>query len=387
MKRFGSACALGLLGACFGGAACAGASEVVFLLEDPDRDETFRVSVRVGGGSFGLATYNVALSGLDASPLDPSTFVWEENTLSNLGVDFVTRGFTTGLLAGAIGSDGYSAANSQFQTSAALFGVGQTPVFVEAFDLAPDNFAIDLGQTAHLGDLTIPGANGISIPELEALLTPNAALFSVDGDAGVVGPPTSVSAFVVGLQKFTSVPPPDPLDPPLPTPAAVVVDFNGAGDATSADGPYAEQGVTMSLTPHPVDGGLGAFHTNGFGFDGTAAAVVDGASAAVTFAAGGAPFTLHGLDLPPELFAPDDLFDLSILTSGGHTQPLIAGGRTDFAGREFTGLTSFTLTKNLGSDPLVVDNLVITLLPEPATVVLVGFVAFGWPRPSTRSRC
>ena len=188
MKIFFSTIAL-----CFMLAVSSYAAEVIYTYEDNDLDETFNVFAMVTGGSNGLATYNVKLEGLDASPLDPATFSWAENVLSNLrSPDFASVGFQGPLLEGPIGTNAYSATNTQFGNANAMFGVGQIPIFVEAAIGPADNFDIDLDINALLGQLTLPGANALSMEELEAVLSGSAALFT-GTDVFEVENPTSIS--------------------------------------------------------------------------------------------------------------------------------------------------------------------------------------------------
>ena len=152
------------------------ADNVTYTFEDNDMDEVFNVSIEVENGStFGLATYNVQLEGLVAAGIDASLISWAEGTLAD-----GATGFTDGLLQGVVGgttpaADAFSAFNSQFENTAALTGVGQTAV---------SSGAINLGVPALLGTLTVPGANGLSDSDLEALFAPSAALFSRDTNLG-----------------------------------------------------------------------------------------------------------------------------------------------------------------------------------------------------------
>jgi len=154
------------------------AQVITYTFEDLDGDETFNVLAEITGGSNGLATYNVALSGLDGSSLDPTAFVWNENVLSNLNLAFASTGFQGGLLESNIGTDGYSAANTQFNIAGAIFGVGQVAINSPGTPVVPGNLDIVLGVPALLGQLTLPGANGITDSQLSALLVPTAALFT-----------------------------------------------------------------------------------------------------------------------------------------------------------------------------------------------------------------
>jgi hypothetical protein len=174
------------------------AASILYVFEDLDGDETFNVSaqVSVGDGSTGLATYVVGLIGLDDVPsIDPLTVSWAENVLSNLSTTFVSTGFQAGLLSGPVGTNEYSATNSQFNIGGAMYGVGQIPIFVEPAVGPPNNEIIDLDAIALLGQLTIPGANGFSDEELNGLLNPDAALFASDDPIDVVNP-TSMTAVV-----------------------------------------------------------------------------------------------------------------------------------------------------------------------------------------------
>jgi hypothetical protein len=167
------------------------AASVTYVYEDTDGDETFNVTaqVSVGDGSTGLATYVVGLRGLDAYPsLDPTAFTWVENVLSNLNTSFVPTGFQAGLLSGPVGTNEYSATNSQFNIGGAMYGVGQVDIFVEPAAGPPNNEIIDLDAIALLGQLTIPGANELTHEELNGLLNPDAALFASENPLDVVAP-------------------------------------------------------------------------------------------------------------------------------------------------------------------------------------------------------
>ena len=175
-------------------ASLAYSANVIFFLEELDFDEEFEVYFEIdnnsGQPSVGLATYNIALSGLDASPLDPATFSWTQNNLENFNAGFMPQGIhVANLLEAAVGTDGFSAANSQFNSATAVFGIGVEPVFIEDNAIIPTDAPIDLGVPALLGTLSIPGANGLEGDELVNLMAPSAALFvDMENPAEVVMP-------------------------------------------------------------------------------------------------------------------------------------------------------------------------------------------------------
>ncbi len=167
---------------------------MIFFLEDLDLDEEFEVYFEIdnnsGQPSVGLATYNIALSGLDASPLDPATISWTQNNLENFNAGFMPQGIqVANLLEAAVGTDGYSAANGQFNSDTAVFGIGVEPVFIEDNPIIPTDAPIDLDKRAFLGTLTLPGANRLVSDDFLNLLAPNAALFvDAENSADVVIP-------------------------------------------------------------------------------------------------------------------------------------------------------------------------------------------------------
>ena len=146
----------------------------------------------------------MALSGLDASPLDPTTFSWTQNNLENFNAAFAPQGIqVANLLASNVGTDGYSAANGQFNSPNAVFGIGINPVFVENNAVIPTDADIDLGVPALLGTLLLPGANGLSDEELGALLSPNAALFNSSDTSNAINP-ASISSMVQRIPEPAS---------------------------------------------------------------------------------------------------------------------------------------------------------------------------------------
>ena len=169
-------------------------ASVTFYFEDLDFDEVFDVFIEInnatGDVSTGLSTYNIALSGLDASPLDPATFNWTQNNLENFNAGFMPQGIqNANLLKAAVGTDGYSAANGQFNSFTPVFGIGVQPVFNEDNPIIPTDAPIDLDKRAFLGTLTLPGANRLVSDDFLNLLAPNAALFvDAENSADVVIP-------------------------------------------------------------------------------------------------------------------------------------------------------------------------------------------------------
>ena len=190
---------------CFAVAVSASANSVTYTFEDEDLDETFNVSIEiVPTDATGLATYNVALSGLDASPLDPTTFSWTQNNLENFNAAFMPQGIqVANLLASNVGTDGYSAANGQFNSATAVFGIGINPIDIADNAVIPTDAPISLGVPALLGTLSLPGANGLSDEELGALLSPNAALF-VSSDTSVAREPAEISSVVQRIPEPAS---------------------------------------------------------------------------------------------------------------------------------------------------------------------------------------
>ena len=178
----------------FGASTTAFANTVIFHFDDRDGDEVFNVSIRIEAtDATGLATYNVALSGLDASPLDPTTFSWTQNNLENFNAAFAPQGIqVANLLASNVGTDGYSAANGQFNSPNAVFGIGINPIDIVDNVVIPTDAPISLGVPALLGTLSVPGSSGMSHEEFGALLSPNAALF-VSSDTSLARNPDDIS--------------------------------------------------------------------------------------------------------------------------------------------------------------------------------------------------
>ena len=203
MKKFIYAIALS-----FAASLTAQAANVTYTFEDTDLDEVFNVFIEidnsVGEVSTGLSTYNVALSGLDASPLDPATFVWTQNNLENFNAGFMPQGIqVANLLEAAVGTDGYSAANGQFNSGTAVFGIGIDAINIEDNPAVPVDAPILLDPKALLGTLSIPGANGLTDEELGALLSPNAALFT-SMDTSVAVNPGAISSVVERIPEPTT---------------------------------------------------------------------------------------------------------------------------------------------------------------------------------------
>ena len=176
-------------------ASMAYSANVIFYFDELFPGEEFEVYFEIdnnsGQPSVGLATYNIALSGLDASPLDPATFSWTQNNLENFNAAFMPQGIqVANLLEAAVGTDGYSAANGQFNSGTAVFGIGIDAINIEDNPTVPVDEPIDLDKRAFLGTLRLPGANSLFFDdELINLLAPNAALFvDVENSAEVVIP-------------------------------------------------------------------------------------------------------------------------------------------------------------------------------------------------------
>ena len=111
----------------------------------------WEISVSItGGDSSGLASYGFNITGLG----DSSNKSWAENQLSAVGVvsggGFGSLGFGSAPTTGPVGSDVFSATNSQAFSPDAVFDIGVAPVDVAA--LIGDN--IDLEVPALLGVLT-----------------------------------------------------------------------------------------------------------------------------------------------------------------------------------------------------------------------------------------
>ena len=161
----------------------------------PDNRAAFDVSIRIfPSDAIGLATYNIALTGLDDSPLDPTTFSWTQNNLENFNAAFMPQGIqVANLLASNVGTDGYSAANGQFNSSTAVFGIGIEPIEIEDNAIIPTDSPINLGVPALLGTLELPGSEFMSRQEIQSLLAPNAALF-ISQETSVAVLPSSVRA-------------------------------------------------------------------------------------------------------------------------------------------------------------------------------------------------
>ncbi len=203
MKKFIYAIALS-----FAASLAAQAANVTYTFEDVDGDELFNVFIEidnsVGEVSTGLSTYNVALSGLDASPLDPATFAWTQNNLENFNAAFTPQGIqVANLLEAAVGTDGYSAANGQFNSATAVFGIGIDAINIPDNATIPTDAPILLDPKALLGTLSLPGANGLTDEELGALLSPNAALFT-SSDTSVAVNPGSITSIVERVPEPTT---------------------------------------------------------------------------------------------------------------------------------------------------------------------------------------
>ncbi len=195
MKMFVYAVALSLAAS-----LTAQAATVTYTFEDTDGDEVFNVLFEIDNGtgdaSTGLATYNVALSNLDSSPIDASTIDWTQNVLENFNAAFVPQGIqVANLLESAVGTDGFSAANGQFNSATAVFNIGLAPVDIADNAIIPTDAPISLGVPALLGTLSIPGANGLTDGELAGLLSPNAALFT-SSDTSVAVNPDAIQSVV-----------------------------------------------------------------------------------------------------------------------------------------------------------------------------------------------
>ena len=191
------------------------AANITYYFEDLGSDENFFVYVEIdnsiGQTSSGLATYDIALVGLDAfSSLDPATFIWTQNNLQNFNSVFMPQGvLVANLVERAVGSDKYQATNSQKEFMNAVYGIGVEKVQIVDNPIIPcDGCNIDLDMKAWIGSLRIPGSNGLSDAELANLLSPTAELFVSNDPSEVVRPDrlfVNVNGFVREVPEPMSV--------------------------------------------------------------------------------------------------------------------------------------------------------------------------------------
>ncbi len=171
------------------------AANITYYLEGLDGGELFFVFAEidnsVGQPSTGLATYDIALVGLDAFPaLDPATFSWTQNNLQNFNAGFMPQGILVeNLIERAVGTDKYQATNSQKEFMNAVYGIGVEKVLITENPIIPcDGCNIDLEVKAWIGWLRISGSNGLGDAELANLLSPTAELFVSNDPSEVVRP-------------------------------------------------------------------------------------------------------------------------------------------------------------------------------------------------------
>ncbi len=178
-----------------------------YFTADSPSDETFDVFIEIQGGtSGGLAIYIVQLGGLEAAGIDSNAISWAEGNLSNLSApSFAARGFSPIIIQGPVGTNQFSAVNTQGRFEGAIFGVGQEAINIDAAVGLPNNETISLEPRALLGELTIPGASGLSDSDLETLFRPDAFLFSSAGDVNTIVNADSVGSVLQRIPEPTSI--------------------------------------------------------------------------------------------------------------------------------------------------------------------------------------
>lgn len=146
--------------------------------------------------------------------------------------------------------------------------------------------------------------------------------------------------------------------------ATITVDFNAMDPEIFLSADYVEDGVTMSLVAGHYDFGQAN------PFDGTTYGNIDAGNdegmftgtSTVSFSMGGAPFTLVSI-----LF-PYDFHEGWLTPSGG--APIFIDTQAAVQVFNLTGITSFTLTHT--TENLIFDDIVISTVPEPASLLLLG---------------